>query len=116
MFFLVHFERHLLRGVHMLMQYLQTTATACCFSTLIHTPFKPFNAYNATSSVFSASSFNLQTDSKLRYPCTGHDTMFQSCICHVLTLTGGVFPSTYTCGATFQGVRTTKASVETRHS
>jgi hypothetical protein len=34
MSFYARFKRHLLRDVPMLMQYLPTTATACCFSTL----------------------------------------------------------------------------------
>jgi len=43
MFFHARFECNLLRGVSMLMQYLPTTATACCFSTLfIHSRIDAF--------------------------------------------------------------------------
>jgi hypothetical protein len=43
MSFHARFERHLLRGVPMLMQYLPTTATACCFSTLlVHSRFDAY--------------------------------------------------------------------------
>jgi hypothetical protein len=45
MSFHARFERHLLRGVPMLMQYLPTTATAYFFSTLlIHSRFGAYTS------------------------------------------------------------------------
>jgi len=72
--FHARFKCHLLRGVPMLMQYLPTTATACCFSTLlIHSRF---DAY--TFKIFSVlcAIFDFTRWGQITLSCTGHDTSF----------------------------------------
>jgi len=83
MFFHARFERHLLRGVSMLMQYLPTTATSSCFSTLlIHSRI---DAFTFKILIVLWVIFDLQGDGKLRYSCTDHDTNFTFALLLVFT-------------------------------